>query len=145
MSRYLLNKFLYTVDRDPELVERYRVDPIGTVAWWEAERANIILNVPELERSTWLEFTDTEREALATHDFVKLFELGAHNFLTLTLFIAMFERDYDGAADSSQYARKLGHSACPTRTSLPERWAPAYQRPQGSTAVTATSRNSTLR
>ena len=31
MSRYLLNKFLYTVDRDPELVERYREDPSGTV------------------------------------------------------------------------------------------------------------------
>ena len=26
MSKYLLDKFLYTVDRDPELVERYRQD-----------------------------------------------------------------------------------------------------------------------
>ena len=98
MSKYLLDKFLYTVDRDPELVERYRADPRGTVRWWEAERANVILNLPESERSTWLTFTDTEREALATHDYVKLFELGAHNFLILTLFIALFERDYDGAA-----------------------------------------------
>ena len=40
MSKYLLDKFLYTVDRDPELVERYREDPAGTVAWWEAEMAN---------------------------------------------------------------------------------------------------------
>ena len=46
MSRYLLNKFLYTIDRDPELVERYRADPRGTVAWWEAEKANEILNCP---------------------------------------------------------------------------------------------------
>ena len=45
MSKYLLNKFLYTIDRDPELVERYRGDPRGTVEWWEAERANQILNV----------------------------------------------------------------------------------------------------
>ncbi len=44
MSKYLLNKFLYTIDRDPELVERYRADPRGTVAWWEAEQANVILN-----------------------------------------------------------------------------------------------------
>lgn len=44
MSRYLLDKFLYTVDRDPDLVERYRADPGGTVAWWEAERANMVLN-----------------------------------------------------------------------------------------------------
>lgn len=27
MSKYLLNKFLFTVDRDPDLVERYREDP----------------------------------------------------------------------------------------------------------------------
>ena len=114
MSKYLLNKFLYTVDRDPDLVERYRADPIGTVAWWETERANVILNLPELERSTWLEFTDTEREALAAHDFVRLFELGAHNFLTLTLFIAMFERDYDEPLGFQlEYARKLSHFSLP--------------------------------
>ena len=89
MSKYLLNKFLFTIDRDPALVERYREDPRGTVTWWEAERANVILNLPDAERSSWLYFSDEEREALATHDFVKLFELGAHNFLTLTLFIAL--------------------------------------------------------
>jgi hypothetical protein len=114
VSKYLLNKFLYTVDRDSDLVERYRADPAGTVAWWEAERANVILNVPEIECSTWLKFTDAEREALATHDFVKLFELGAHNFLTLTLFIAMFERDYDEPLGFQlEYARKLSHFSLP--------------------------------
>ena len=30
MSKYLLDKFLFTIDRDPELVERYRTDPAGT-------------------------------------------------------------------------------------------------------------------
>ncbi len=83
MSKYLVNKFLYTIDRDPELVERYREDPRGTVSWWEAERANLLLNCPGAERSTWLAFTTAEQEALATHDYVALFELGAHNFLTL--------------------------------------------------------------
>ena len=43
MSKYLLDKFLFTVDRDPALVERYREDPRGTVEWWEAEEANRIL------------------------------------------------------------------------------------------------------
>ena len=33
MSKYLLDKFLYTVDRDPDLVERYRSDLAGTVEW----------------------------------------------------------------------------------------------------------------
>ncbi len=114
MSKYLLNKFLYTVDRDPGLVERYRGDPRGTVRWWEAERANVILNCPQAERSTWLKFTDTEREALAAHDYVALFELGAHNFLLLTLFIAVFEQDYDEPlAFQREFAARLGHWSVP--------------------------------
>jgi hypothetical protein len=114
MSKYLLNKFLYTVDRDPELVERYRDDPRGTVRLWEAERANQILNCHTGEASTWLRFTDEEREALATHDYVKLFELGAHPFLTLTLFIAMFERDYaEPLGFQKEYARRLQHLSLP--------------------------------
>jgi hypothetical protein len=114
VSKYLLNKFLYTVDRDPELVERYRSDPRGTVAWWEDERANALLNCHTGERSSWLTFDDTEREALATHDYVKLFELGAHPFLTLTLCIAMFERDYDEPlAFQREYAARLSHFSLP--------------------------------
>ena len=114
MSKYLLDKFLYTVDREPGLVERYRSDPRGTVTWWEAERANVILNCPEHERSSWLAFTDVEREALATHDYVTLFELGAHNFLLLTLFIALFERDYDEPlAFQREFAARLSHWKVP--------------------------------
>jgi hypothetical protein len=114
MSKYLLDKFLYTIDRDPELIERYREDPAGTVAWWEAEKANIILNCHEGERSTWLSFTDAERKALAGHDYVRLFELGAHPFLTLTLFIGMFERDYaEPLGFQLEYAAKLGHWKLP--------------------------------
>ena len=80
----------------------------------EAERANVILNLPEIERSTWQQFTDEEREALATHDHVKLFELGAHPFLTLTLFIALFERDYgEPLGFQREYARKLQHWSLP--------------------------------
>ena len=93
MSKYLLDKFLFTVDRDPDLVERYREDPRGTVEWWERERANAVLNCHTGEASTWLRFEDAEREALVAQDHVRLFELGAHPFLTLTLFIAMFEGD----------------------------------------------------
>jgi hypothetical protein len=93
MSKYLLDKFLYTVDRDPELVERYRHEPAELVGWWEREQANAVLNCHHGEASTWLRFSDPERAALIDHDHVRLFELGAHPFLTLTLFIAMFERD----------------------------------------------------
>jgi hypothetical protein len=113
MSRYLLDKFLYTVDRDPDLVERYREDPAGTVQWWEAERANRILNCTDGERSTWLAFTDDERTALAQHDHVTLFRMGAHPFLTLTLFIAMFERDHGPLEYQKAYGRAMEHISLP--------------------------------
>ena len=113
MSKYLLDKFLFTVDRDPALVERYREDPRGTVEWWEAEEANRILNCTSGERSTWLAFEDEEREALVTHDHVKLFEMGAHPFLTLTLFIAMFERDHGPLEYQKAYGRAMQHISLP--------------------------------
>ncbi|MCD4536365.1 hypothetical protein LRP67_19915 [Nocardioides sp. cx-169] len=114
MSKYLVNKFLFTVDRDHALTESYREDPAGTVAWWEAEEANRILNCITAEQSTWLSFTDPERQALATHDHVALFELGAHPFLTLTLWIAMFERDFEEPLGMQlDYAAKLAHVELP--------------------------------
>ena len=113
MSKYLLDKFLYTVDRDPDLVERYREDPAGTVAWWEQEMANTILNCVDAERSTWLAFDEEERRALREHDHVKLFEMGAHPFLTLTLFIAMFERDHGPLEYQIAYGKAMGHLELP--------------------------------
>jgi hypothetical protein len=113
VSKYLLNKFLYTVDRDPDLVERYRADPAGTVQWWEDEMANVILNCHPGERSTWLAFTDEERRALVAQDHVALFEMGAHPFLTLTLFIAVFERDHEPLGYQIAYGRALAHHSLP--------------------------------
>ena len=113
MSRYLVDKFLYTIDRDPELVERYRSEPRGTVLWWESERANSVLNCHGGEASTWLRFTDEEREALVAHDHVALFSLGAHPFLTLTLFIAMFERDHGPLEYQRAYGAAMAHLSLP--------------------------------
>jgi hypothetical protein len=114
VSKYLLNKFLYTVDRDPGLVERYRAEPAATVAWWEQDLANRILNCHAGEASTWLAFDDEERTALAGHDYLRLFELGAHPFLTLTLFIAMFERDHEEPLGFQRaYAERLSHLSLP--------------------------------
>jgi hypothetical protein len=113
MSKYLLDKFLFTVDRDPELVERYREDAAGTVAWWEEEMANRILNCTVGEKSTWLAFTDEERQALVEQNHVTLFQLGAHPFLTLTLFIAMFERDHGPLEYQKAYGRALQHLSLP--------------------------------
>ena len=114
MSKYLLNKFLFTVDRDPELVERYRDDPKGTVAWWEAEHANRILNCHDGESSTWQKLDDAERTALTAHDYPALFALGAHPFLTRTLVIAMFARDSaEPLGFQLEYARRLSHETLP--------------------------------
>ncbi len=113
MSKYLLDKFLFTVDRDPELVERYREDPLGTVEWWEQEMGNKLLNCTSGERSTWQEFSEHERRALREHDHVALFGLGAHPFLTLTLFIAMFERDHGPLEYQKAYGAMLEHLTLP--------------------------------
>jgi hypothetical protein len=113
MSRYLLDKFLFTVDRDPQLVERYREDPVGTVSWWEAERANMILSCTTQEHSTWLAFSEEERRALREHDHVALFQMGAHPFLTLTLFIAMFERDHGPLEYQRAYGAAMKHLSLP--------------------------------
>jgi hypothetical protein len=114
MSKYLLNKFLFTVDRDPDLVERYLAEPAETVTWWEAEMANRILGCHEGEASTWLAFEDDERTALIEHDYPTLFAMGAHPFLTLTLFIAMYERSYDEPLGFQlEYAQRLSHVELP--------------------------------
>jgi hypothetical protein len=113
MSKYLLDKFLFTVDRDPELTERYREDPAGTVEWWEREMANTLLNCIPAERTTWLAFAEEERRALREHDHVALFEMGAHPFLTLTLFIAMFERDHGPLEYQKGYAKAMAHVSMP--------------------------------
>ena len=45
---------------------------------------------------------------------MKLFELGAHPFLTLTLFIAMFERDHaEPLAYQLAFAARLQHFEMP--------------------------------
>ena len=113
MSRYLLDKFLFTIDRDPELVERYREDPAGTVTWWEAEMANKLLNCTTAEHSTWQEFSADERRALIEQDHVTLFGMGAHPFLTLTLFIALFERDHGPLEYQRAYGAAMAHLSLP--------------------------------
>ena len=144
VSKYLLDKFLFTVDRDPELVERYRDDPAGTVAWWEAEMANRILNCHRrrASRPGWRSPTRSAT-ALRRAGPRALFELGAHPFLTLTLFIAMFERDHGPLEYQIAYGKAMEHldAALPGHRDLTVR-AVASTRPGGRrrTASTPTRR-----
>ncbi|HWM84033.1 MAG TPA: hypothetical protein VNQ56_18385, partial [Pseudolabrys sp.] len=74
MSKYYVDKFLYTVDRDPELMRRYKEDPRSLVTAWEQ---SIGPKLNDVERSTVNSLTDAERNALINHDYVALFEMGA--------------------------------------------------------------------
>ena len=51
--------------------------------------------------------------ALREHDHVALFRMGAHPFLTLTLFIAMFERDHGPLEYQKAYGRAMQHISLP--------------------------------
>ena len=67
-----------------------------------------------MEKSAWQAFTYDEREALSTYDYVKLFELGAHHFLTLRTCIALFDRDYaEPLGFQLEYALKLKYWSLP--------------------------------
>lgn len=110
MSKYYVNKFLFTVDRDPDLLRRYKEDPHALVASWEQ---SIGPRLNDAEISTVNTFTDAEREALVNHDYVALFEMGAHFFLSLTIYIAIYDEDYMAKsgplAFQREFAQKLAH------------------------------------
>lgn len=113
MSRYYVNKFLYQVDGDPELLAAYKADPAALVTRWEDEYGHRLGTGSSVERTTWLSFSDAERAALVEHDYVALFEMGAHFFLTLTIMIALYDEDYLVASGplsfQREYAAKLSH------------------------------------
>lgn len=112
MSKYYVNKFLYTVDRDPELLKRYSEDPRSFVASWEQSMGPRLL-ICEGEASTVHTFTEAEREALVNHDYVALFEMGAHFFLNLTIFIGIYDAPYleksGPLSFQREFAAKLQH------------------------------------
>jgi hypothetical protein len=113
MSRYYVNKFLYQVDGDPELLAAYKADPAALLERWEAEYGRRLGTKHTIEQTTWLGFTEQERTALIAHDYVTLFEIGAHFFLCLTIYIAIYDEDYMAhsgpLAFQREYAAKLSH------------------------------------
>ena len=110
MSKYYVNKFLFQVDRNPDFLKRYAEDPSNFVATWEQ---SIGPRLNEVELSTVHSFTDAEREALVEHDFAALFEMGAHFFLNLTLFIGIYDEPYmkenGPLAFQRHFAERLQH------------------------------------
>jgi hypothetical protein len=110
MSKYYVDKFLYTTDRDPVLLQEYKSDPSGYMERWEKE---IGPRLSAAETTSWLTFTQQERQALIDHDYVTLFELGAHFFLSLTIYIGIYNDDYVAKSGplsfQLEYGAKLQH------------------------------------
>ena len=115
MSRFYVDKFLYQVERRPPgCWPAYETDPAALVTRWEDEYGRRLGTSNRVERTTWLSFTDAERAALVEHDYVALFEMGAHFFLTLTIYvIALYDEDYAAVGGplsfQREYAAKLSH------------------------------------
>jgi hypothetical protein len=113
MSVYYVNKFLYQVDRDPDLLAAYKADAEALLESWDADLGRRLGNGDPVERTTWLHFEPEERRALIDHDYVALFEMGAHFFLCLTIFIAIYDEDYSVTQGplsfQREYAAKLSH------------------------------------
>lgn len=107
MSKYYVNKFLYTVDRDPEYLDAYAKDPKEFVGRWEDEIGPQMLS-NGAEKITVNAFTDNERDALINHDYVALFEMGAHFFLSLTLFIAVYDETWALEKGPLSFQREFG-------------------------------------
>jgi hypothetical protein len=106
MSRLYVNKFLYQADRDPELLAAYRRDPRGTVEQWEQETGPWMDKQVRVERISWHSFTDQEREALVNHDYEALFALGVHYFVTLQVFMGMFDAEYEARSGPLSFQRE---------------------------------------
>ena len=110
MSKYYVNKFLYTTDRDPVLLQQYKSEPAAYMERWERE---IGPRLSDAETTSWTSFTPQERQALIDHDYVTLFELGAHFFLSLTIYIGIYNDDYVAKSGplsfQLEYGAKLQH------------------------------------
>lgn len=108
MSKYYVNKFLFTVDRDPELLARYKSDPKGLMEHWEKEIGPRLGQGGNNEEwTTVLSFTEEERRALVEHDYVALFEMGAHFFLNLTIMIALYDEEYMERSGPLSFQREM--------------------------------------
>jgi hypothetical protein len=104
MSRYLVDKFLYRVDRDEAWLARYAADAASCVADWEASEAHTLGS----ETTSGHAFTAEERAALASRDHEALYRMGAHPFILWTLFIPLLERSYPTAkALQDAYAKQV--------------------------------------
>ena len=105
MSRYLVDKFIFQVDRSEALLRDYMSDPAALVSRWEKEYAH---RVTEIEETSGHQFAEEERQALASRDFEKLYAMGANSFLLWTLMLPILEKKFpDFRAVAAYYRDKI--------------------------------------
>jgi hypothetical protein len=100
VSRYLVDKFLYRVDRSEADLNAYMSDPAGFVARWEETEGP---RLDEVERTSGHRFTEYERAALKARDYEKLYAMGAHPFILWTIMLPVY---LPGAAGFQQLAQE---------------------------------------
>jgi hypothetical protein len=100
VSRYVVDKFLYQVDADSHLLERYMRDPEEFVPFWEDEYGPLVTRT---ERVTGNTFTSAERDALIGFDFETLYAMGAHPFILWTIMLPVLEHQLGSFPEASAH------------------------------------------
>lgn len=76
MSRYMMNKLLWEVESDDELLASFKQDPAGLVATWELRAT-----APRPPYPAGGTLTAEERRACIAVDYAALYSMGAHPYL----------------------------------------------------------------
>lgn len=76
MSRYMVNKVMWEVDRSEDALAAFKADPRAYLESWEALATRPISPYPEGGS-----LTASEREALTARDYGALYAMGVNPFL----------------------------------------------------------------
>ena len=76
MTRYVVNKVMWEIDRSDQDVAAFKNDPYGFLAAWEVRAA-----APQPPLPGGGTLTDAERKALATGDYGSLYAMGVNPYL----------------------------------------------------------------
>ncbi|MPZ88813.1 MAG: hypothetical protein GEU81_12210 [Nitriliruptorales bacterium] len=100
MSRYLVDKFLYEVDRSEDLFNAYVADPASFVPYWEREHGPLVTPVEKVGGHS---LTAEERRALTEFDFETLYRMGAHPFILWTLMLPILQQQMSSFSEISEH------------------------------------------
>jgi len=99
MSKYLINKLIHHVNMNEVAEKEYKAKPRDFVEKWE--------------KTQKLKFTAEEREALATKDYGKLYDLGAHPFTLWSFTEAVWAHEIPREELVKDYKEKAAKAGYP--------------------------------